>query len=124
VADADLETLYLQRDDFHGEWNHTLIPRERLPLTDQGCYLTVPDPEQPESAEAAMVSEMYRQDIERHQRQADCQRCEHGDESTRPWPFHGCGHRRKRVTCGPRPRRAGIRMLRHGNLPGRIVGGR
>ena len=35
VADADMETLYLQRDDFHGEWNYSLLPRQRLPLTDQ-----------------------------------------------------------------------------------------
>jgi hypothetical protein len=33
VSDADMETLYLQRDAFHGEWNYTLIPRERFPLT-------------------------------------------------------------------------------------------
>ena len=32
VADADLATLYLQRDDFHGEWNYTLMPRQRLHL--------------------------------------------------------------------------------------------
>jgi len=35
VADADMETLYIQRDDFHGEWNYTLVPRQRLHLTDQ-----------------------------------------------------------------------------------------
>jgi hypothetical protein len=32
VSDADMATLYLQRDAYHGEWNHTLIPRERLSL--------------------------------------------------------------------------------------------
>ena len=34
VSDAEMETLYLQRDAFHGDWNYTLIPRERLPLTE------------------------------------------------------------------------------------------
>lgn len=32
VSDADMATLHLQRDAYHGEWNYTLIPRERLPL--------------------------------------------------------------------------------------------
>ncbi len=34
VGDAEMETLYLQRDAFHGDWNYTLIPRERLPLAE------------------------------------------------------------------------------------------
>jgi transposase len=34
VTDADMETLYLRRDDFHGEWNYSLLPRQRLPLTE------------------------------------------------------------------------------------------
>ncbi len=34
VGDAEMETLYLQRDAFHGDWNYTLIPRQRLPLVD------------------------------------------------------------------------------------------
>ena len=34
VSDADMETLYLRRDDFHGEWNYSLLPRQRLPLTE------------------------------------------------------------------------------------------
>jgi hypothetical protein len=34
VADAEMEALYLERDAFHGDWNYTLIPRERLPLAD------------------------------------------------------------------------------------------
>ena len=34
VADADMATLHLQRDDFHGEWNYTLLPRQRLTLSD------------------------------------------------------------------------------------------
>jgi transposase len=34
VGDAEMETLYLQRDAFHGDWNYTLIPRQRLPLAD------------------------------------------------------------------------------------------
>jgi hypothetical protein len=32
VGDAEMEALYLQRDAFHGDWNYTLIPRQRLPL--------------------------------------------------------------------------------------------
>jgi transposase len=31
VADAEMETLYLERDAFHGEWNYTLLPRLMLP---------------------------------------------------------------------------------------------
>ena len=31
VSDAEMATLHLQRDDFHGEWNYTLLPRQRLP---------------------------------------------------------------------------------------------
>jgi transposase len=34
ITDADMETLYLRRDDFHGEWNYSLLPRQRLPLSD------------------------------------------------------------------------------------------
>ena len=34
VSDAEMETLYLRRDDFHGDWNYTLLPRERLSLTE------------------------------------------------------------------------------------------
>jgi hypothetical protein len=34
VSDAEMETLYLRRDAFHGEWNYTLLPRQRLPMTD------------------------------------------------------------------------------------------
>jgi len=34
VSDADMEALYLRRDDFHGEWNYSLLPRQRLPLTE------------------------------------------------------------------------------------------
>ncbi|MDO8691885.1 MAG: ISAzo13 family transposase [Dehalococcoidia bacterium] len=30
VSDGDIETLYLQRDAFHGEWNYSLIPRQQL----------------------------------------------------------------------------------------------
>jgi len=32
VSDADMKTLHLQRDAFHGEWNYALLPRPRLPL--------------------------------------------------------------------------------------------
>ncbi len=32
VSDADMATLYLRQDAFHGEWNYSLLPRERLPL--------------------------------------------------------------------------------------------
>jgi transposase len=31
VSDADMTTLYLERDAFHGEWNYTLRPRLTLP---------------------------------------------------------------------------------------------
>jgi hypothetical protein len=31
VSDADLDTLYLRRDAFHGEWNYALLPRLMLP---------------------------------------------------------------------------------------------
>lgn len=34
VGDAEMAALYLERDAFHGDWNYTLIPRERLPLAD------------------------------------------------------------------------------------------
>ena len=34
VSDADMKTLHLQRDDFHGEWNYMLLPRQRLPLSE------------------------------------------------------------------------------------------
>ncbi len=30
VADEQLETLYLRRDPFHGEWNYSLLPRPAL----------------------------------------------------------------------------------------------
>jgi len=32
VSDAEMAKLYLQRDDFHGEWNYTILPRLRLPV--------------------------------------------------------------------------------------------
>jgi transposase len=31
VSDADMETLYLRPDAFHGEWNYSLLPRLMLP---------------------------------------------------------------------------------------------
>ena len=34
VSDAEMGTLYIRTDPFHGEWNYTLIPRQRLGLTD------------------------------------------------------------------------------------------
>jgi len=34
VGDAEMERLYHQKDAFHGEWNYTLLPRLRLPLTE------------------------------------------------------------------------------------------
>ena len=30
VSDAEMETLYLRPDAFHGEWNYSLLPRQRL----------------------------------------------------------------------------------------------
>ena len=34
VSDAEMATLHLRRDEFHGEWNYSLIPRTRLGLRD------------------------------------------------------------------------------------------
>ena len=34
VSDADMKTLHHQPDAFHGEWNYSLLPRQRLPLTE------------------------------------------------------------------------------------------
>jgi hypothetical protein len=34
VSDKEMETLHLRKDPFHGEWNYSLLPRERLPLTE------------------------------------------------------------------------------------------
>jgi hypothetical protein len=34
VSDAEMATLHLSRDAFHGEWNYTLIPRQHLMLSD------------------------------------------------------------------------------------------
>lgn len=31
VSDADMQTLYLRPDAFHGEWNYSLLPRLTLP---------------------------------------------------------------------------------------------
>jgi len=31
VSDADMKTLYLEADAFHGEWNYSLLPRLMLP---------------------------------------------------------------------------------------------
>ncbi len=31
VSDAEMETLYIRTDPFHGEWNYSLLPRLRLP---------------------------------------------------------------------------------------------
>jgi len=33
VSDREMETLNLQTDAFHGEWNYSLLPRQRLPVT-------------------------------------------------------------------------------------------
>jgi hypothetical protein len=32
VGDAEMEALYLEREAFHGDWDYTLVPRERLPM--------------------------------------------------------------------------------------------
>jgi hypothetical protein len=32
VTDAEMGTLHIQSDSFHGEWNYTVLPRARLPL--------------------------------------------------------------------------------------------
>jgi len=34
VSDAEMKTLYLRKDPFHGEWNYSLLPRQRLPLSE------------------------------------------------------------------------------------------
>jgi len=34
VSDAEMGTLYIRADPFHGEWNYTLLPRQRLPLAE------------------------------------------------------------------------------------------
>ena len=34
ASDAEMETLYLRPDAFHGEWNYSLLPRQRLPAID------------------------------------------------------------------------------------------
>jgi len=34
VGDAEMERLYHQKDAFHGEWNYSLLPRQRLRLTE------------------------------------------------------------------------------------------
>jgi len=34
VSDAEMERLHLRQDAFHGEWNYSILPRERLPLTE------------------------------------------------------------------------------------------
>ena len=33
VSDAEMETLHLRTEAFHGEWNYSLLPRERLLTT-------------------------------------------------------------------------------------------
>ncbi len=35
VSDAEMETLYLRPGSFHGEWNYSLLPRQRLLANDQ-----------------------------------------------------------------------------------------
>lgn len=34
MSDTDMRTLYHQPDAFHGEWDYSLLPRQRLPLTE------------------------------------------------------------------------------------------
>ena len=34
VPDADMATLYLRPDAFNGEWSYSLLPRQRLPLSE------------------------------------------------------------------------------------------
>jgi hypothetical protein len=34
VSDAEMGTLYIRADPFHGEWNYSLLPRQRLPMTE------------------------------------------------------------------------------------------
>jgi hypothetical protein len=34
VSDKEMETLHLRKEAFHGEWNYSLLPRQRLPLSE------------------------------------------------------------------------------------------
>jgi len=34
VSDADMATLYVRQDAFHGNWNYSLLPRRRLPMSE------------------------------------------------------------------------------------------
>ena len=34
VSDADMDTVHLRPGAFHGEWNYSLLPRQRLPLAE------------------------------------------------------------------------------------------
>ena len=34
VSKVEMETLHLRKEAFHGEWNYSLLPRQRLPLTE------------------------------------------------------------------------------------------
>ena len=42
VSDDELESIYLRRDSFHGEWNYSLLPRVALLLVTipNGCLKT------------------------------------------------------------------------------------
>ncbi len=43
VPDADMDTLHLRPDAFHGEWNYSLLPRLMLPLTERAYFVAVPN---------------------------------------------------------------------------------
>jgi hypothetical protein len=34
VTDAEMDTLYVRTEPFHGEWNYSIFPRQRLPYLD------------------------------------------------------------------------------------------
>jgi len=43
VSDADMETLHLRPDAFHGEWNYALLPRLMLPQNEGPYFGAVPN---------------------------------------------------------------------------------
>ena len=42
VSDADMQTLYLRPDAFHGEWNYSLLPRLMLPRNEEHYFVAGP----------------------------------------------------------------------------------
>ena len=42
VSDADMDTLHLRPDAFHGEWNYSLLPRLMLPRNEEPYFVAGP----------------------------------------------------------------------------------